>query len=1415
MAAADLPTDDEDGPTLPDPGGSLAAWEATLAANRAVADPTATLRMDTVAVTARDEGIPRRKLIETDRGPPGDADFALAGELGRGGMGVVYLAEQTAMQRRVAVKMLLKSHPRARRSFITEGQLTGFLEHPNIVPVYELGQAGDGRLYMAMKLVRGKSLKSLLRQEPADSPERLRRYVEILKAVCDAIGFAHSHGVLHRDLKASNVMVGAFGEVQVMDWGLALRQDELDASGRSFAPAGTPAYMAPEQAAGRPEQLGPHTDVYLLGAMLYEILTGGAPHRGESVIETLATALEGVVEAPSARVPARTLPRDLERLALAALARDPARRPASAADFRDALAQHLVHADARGLLDRARALVEAPATEAPAARRRALERARVLLEQARELYPAAPEAAELAARAQVEQAELALDLADGAGAAEALRGLAPTADVAPARIEALQQATRRVRARRRNQTIAAALLGLLALALPGLWQREVRARLAAEDRLREARATLPGRTDAAWESWRAGGALDAEALRALTEVLGPPSEGAPDDLSSLRLAHGWRALRFGEWAQAARQLRALRPGDSAFVAAWEAARVGAPLPAWQAEGTTGALGRALLLATAAAPLGTAAPDSLRTALASSGARAVLADLRSGCPDALLFAPDAAARPRFTVRGEGEARQLVVYDGVGGPELWRFPPPAWTSEAGAVHSPLLLAGAEGDRLLVASGPELLTFDPRRGTVLSRLPLPHDRPAAVLPRGAEGVLVVQRAHAGRARSRLLRATLEGWLDPPALGAWMREASFHRQNLERWLAEGVTAELADSARVAAEGARLEALAAFDPGHPLLPFARGLRAASRGQPAVAESCLAQVPAQLLSPGHLAVLAERCDAAGLADAADTLLVRAGERQEQLAINRGLNPLLTLQPAFLARKLSTAAMERGEEGRALRRLDRSRTLAIALEGDRMMLPLERRWYRARGDTARLHALEPYAAAADKLGGLLLTPMALVELFDLVLVLMAVLPFLLLIALGLAWWRARPARLADLHRLGFRGLRDRLMAFVTHPMLRLSHCTLAYCGRAGRLGLIVGCVFLFLLASLMTMLIGNLQRVAEVPISVGVGAAHHPTLREYLLAAAADRPVAETAAHQRLLIEGELSAGALEAARDRLEALLRAAPEDPFALNNRAWLHERAGDRAAALPLYRRAAATPGEPGAVARHNLARLAGEPLPPLPVVYSAGRTGPVRQLARPDDLLAALGLSDSPGRLFLQHLRSGAGLRPLLIAFGLEGGSDLSSIDPLLGLASRLSTSGLVGALLLLALITLLYLPFPPRPRERLPSPRARRRVLRESRLANLLWPGALWLGQGRPVRGVALMLLTPALAMLWRIGSEGGLFVALALPSLPFPFAGDGVVPGLVSESMASLRPWIGAALALLYAGAWLHGVVGFVRRRRAG
>ncbi len=281
-------------------------------------------------------------------GPPGErgtprttiryfGDYELLAELGRGGMGVVYRAWQISLNRPVAVKMLLHSRFSNEvfvKRFHAEAETAAHLDHPNIVPIYEIGEH-DGQHYFSMKLVEGRSLDQFNAECGERNVEWVRRSAELVAAIGRAVHYAHQHGVLHRDLKPHNIVLDAQGLPNLTDFGLAKLLQQDTGLTMSEAVMGSPAFMAPEQAAGKAKHLTTAADVYSLGAILYALVTGRPPFVGETALETMRLVLEREPPSPRALNPA--LDRDLEIICLKCLAKEPARRYGSA----EALAEDL------------------------------------------------------------------------------------------------------------------------------------------------------------------------------------------------------------------------------------------------------------------------------------------------------------------------------------------------------------------------------------------------------------------------------------------------------------------------------------------------------------------------------------------------------------------------------------------------------------------------------------------------------------------------------------------------------------------------------------------------------------------------------------------------------------------------------------------------------------------------------------------------------------------------------------------------------------------------------------------------------------------------------------------------------------------------------------------------------------------
>ncbi len=343
-------------------------------------DPDAPTLQVPVLVELRSEESPPATGVDSGP-PPASAEAAgrylVEDEIGRGGMGVVFRAFDRDLRRRVAMKVLhfqlarpdgaspdlaRDANRELAERFVEEAQTTAQLQHPGIVPVYEIGLTGQGRLFFTMKLVRGRTLATVIADARAGEPRTAREFtlfrrLQILVEVARTVAYAHERGVVHRDLKPHNVMLGPYGEVQVMDWGLAkvLARAGDERPAREPAPAaaadraseidvaherdhtlpgkllGTPSYMAPEQAAGETARVGPAADIYALGAILYHVLVGRAPFDGRSTAEVVSKVISSAPVAPRTIDP--RVPGELEAIALKALAKTPAERYESAGAF--------------------------------------------------------------------------------------------------------------------------------------------------------------------------------------------------------------------------------------------------------------------------------------------------------------------------------------------------------------------------------------------------------------------------------------------------------------------------------------------------------------------------------------------------------------------------------------------------------------------------------------------------------------------------------------------------------------------------------------------------------------------------------------------------------------------------------------------------------------------------------------------------------------------------------------------------------------------------------------------------------------------------------------------------------------------------------------------------------------------------
>jgi PAS domain S-box-containing protein len=392
-----------------------------------------------------DEGfVPSRSMVTPGKRPSPDTEYRLVGKLGSGGTGIVYQAHQRAIDREVAVKVLrdeLACDPIARQRFLVEARTIGSLDHPNVIALHELATGPSSELFYSMKRVDGTSWDHCV------DDMTFEENLETLLRLCDAIRYAHSRELIHRDIKPENVMLGRFGEVLLADWGLALSLTTLnhllhgdDAAGtashsgsfqstdsvsairtnlnssfpRAHAIGGTPAYMAPELAAGDALRQSKRTDIYLLGALLYRIITGHPPHYGDNLLECIRRAAANEIRPSSIRS-------GWVDVAMKAMATDPDDRYSDVAAFAAALAREKEHERSVDLLRRAEKLMK---KVGPAATHQDYGVAEALIREALDVWPGNRQAAETLVDLQTEHArsaaasgdyDLALELLHRAG----------------------------------------------------------------------------------------------------------------------------------------------------------------------------------------------------------------------------------------------------------------------------------------------------------------------------------------------------------------------------------------------------------------------------------------------------------------------------------------------------------------------------------------------------------------------------------------------------------------------------------------------------------------------------------------------------------------------------------------------------------------------------------------------------------------------------------------------------------------------------------------------------------------------------------------------------------------------------------------------------------------------------------------
>lgn len=293
-----------------------------------------------------------------------DRCLSLRNQFAEGGMSLLMDAVDTNLMRTIAMKVLredMKKDEHAHNHMVVEAQITAQLDHPYIVPIYELGIYKKNQLFFTMKKVYGRPLHELIDERDISSRTEndLFRMILIIIKVCDAVSYAHNKGVLHRDLKPANIMVGDFGQVYLMDWGIARIKENAESSAAGLeipelkkrkkytaieeeqgAVVGTPCYMAPEQASGDIDAIDERSDVFSLGAIIYQILTGSPPIWGDSLVDMVINARKCEIQPPDEKVNI-PLPAGLVKIAMKAMSKDPSERYQSVEELKRALESFL------------------------------------------------------------------------------------------------------------------------------------------------------------------------------------------------------------------------------------------------------------------------------------------------------------------------------------------------------------------------------------------------------------------------------------------------------------------------------------------------------------------------------------------------------------------------------------------------------------------------------------------------------------------------------------------------------------------------------------------------------------------------------------------------------------------------------------------------------------------------------------------------------------------------------------------------------------------------------------------------------------------------------------------------------------------------------------------------------------------
>lgn len=1401
------------------------------------------------------------------------ASYKIVDEIGRGGMGVIYRATQSSLDRAVAVKTLIpqRANEKSREKFVSEALVTGSLDHPNVVPVHELGANQDGEVFLAMKLVDGRSWKDLLHpataaDEKAAEGYTLNKHIEILLDVANAISFAHSKGILHRDLKPENVMVGAYGETLVMDWGIAvdIREPQPESTRAPHkstvrGPAGTPVYMSPEQAEGRGDGLGAHTDVYLLGAILHELITGRPPHQREGcrLLDVLVTASQSV--APEYD---EDIPRALQEICRTAMAREPQDRYQTVAQFSDAVSTWMGHRASLMLADQADALAGEARSDSSAAHEQygLFTRALARYEQSLLAWPENRQALRGQAVTSIAYADEALARKDFGVVEAQLTLLEGHPEVDRSRVAQLATVLGRQRASRVRAAVAFVLIVVSTVAA-------YRGLQAVADRAERDAAIAAGQhafDRKAQEAWMAVATGDLlEVSRAETRLAEDPkarSAEGRDRVNSVRGAKKlmlWQQRRFQELFNIQCRdfrsgLRSAGGGDPPVSDRLALTRVGELLRRAADDPSSRSLCKVfeaeLAGGTPAKTVLSAFDEMQKTAPAAAQKRLLrrrrLLDaatcemapvpvelaLQSTETDVCLFkalpfivasppvGPKLRQRTRPPVMRRGKHQEWVALDRGTRKELWRTSPPG-----DDVATEAVVPVADGS-VLIGNGAFLRRHHGQTGRVLGRIVLPS-APLLVWPdsldrrrlraivwtnrdQGRVGVLTWV---AGRATQPAFKSdTFEAWgrTSPLVIALEQRK----REEIAEEL--GVAPSDDDPRLRMALFKALIAQARLDPYEP--DFAVRALQVVGGDLAVDKRARVADHAIRASKGLLPVHVVRIGNAllrsGFPRRADQLYEQAASDFLEGHGNPDLAGFRIGNPASLLRRLGGELFADGDIDTALHLVETGHRFATVMEGDTLFYQRYLRWLEQQGRPDPDGKVAAIAQRAAEAGGVMMLAPFDLMLTDVAAVTVVLAPLLLLLLLLRLWYVARQSRIAALYTQGLRTGRDRVYAFLSDPWMRVRHTFWSYATRGQRLLVLLTAGLAILSATTLASNLTILGQTVTAPLHLAFGYPGQPAFLADVRAGL-DREGRDPAL-LRLLAEGLRARGRTKDVDQSLQSALDLDPGDPIARNNLAVLREEAGDDQGARELYVESARSVGSGAAVARWNLARLA------------ASSALPTGQLAHRDQIRARRYGAKKP----LWALCSLEDQRRLLVPRQTLAERALWSFSQLvrgefghfagahLGRAS-LYAKALRGAMgvaavlcLLIGAIALLWLPLTTLPllEERAGSaPVARsgaRRFL--TRLASALIPGLRGILGNHGAAGASLLLALSVLAGLWFAIDVHGL-----VSSMLDLGASSDYFPGVEAPSVHSYYRPVGDAAGVAVVLVFVVNVVVELRARR--